>query len=422
METERLPLKELIPYRNNAKKHPQYHVDQIKRSIEQFGNIDPIAIDENNMILEGHGRYLALKALGVLEVPVIRIDHLSAEEKKAYILAHNQLTLNTGFDLPILEEELSEIASLDMTDFGFSTRFWERPILDIHSDEADSFRKEEEERVETSVDEGVIYQLGRHRLMCGDATNPEHVAKLLDGKKIDLYLTDPPYNVSYEGKTAEALTIQNDNLSRLAFEAFLCQAFSAVDNHLKAGGAFYIWYADKERLSVSKALESFGWDIKQTLIWVKDHFVLGRQDYQWQHEPCLYGWKGGAKHYFISDFSLTTLFESSQSLFQLTKGELISLIQDYQEEMPTTILREGKPFQNKEHPTMKPIPLMERLIRNSSRQGELVFDSFLGSGSTLLACENLNRRCYGMELDPKYVSVTLKRYEELTGQKPIRLG
>ena len=145
METERLPLKELIPYRNNAKKHPQYHVDQIKRSIEQFGNIDPIAIDENNMILEGHGRYLALKALGVLEVPVIRIDHLSAEEKKAYILAHNQLTLNTGFDLPILEEELSEIASLDMTDFGFSTRFWERPILDIHSDEADSFRKEEEE-------------------------------------------------------------------------------------------------------------------------------------------------------------------------------------------------------------------------------------------------------------------------------------
>lgn len=421
METERLPLKELIPYRNNAKKHPQYHVDQIKRSIEQFGNIDPIAIDENNMILEGHGRYLALKALGVLEVPVIRINHLSAEEKKAYILAHNQLTLNTGFDLPILEEELSEIASLDMTDFGFSTRFWERPILDIHPDEDDSFMKEDKEMVETSVDEGVIYQLGRHRLMCGDATNPEHVAKLLDWEMIDLYLTDPPYNVAYEGKTKEAMTIQNDNLSSLAFERFLGSTFSVVNAHLKAGGAFYIWYADKERLSVSKALESCGWDIKQTLIWVKDHFVLGRQDYQWQHEPCIYGWKSGAKHYFITDFGLSTIFESTQRLSQLTKDELIALIEDYQEKMPTTILRENKPLQNKDHPTMKPIPLIERLIRNSSRHGDLVFDSFLGSGTTLLACENLNRRCYGMEVDPKYVSVILKRYEEWTGQKPTRL-
>lgn len=422
MEIERLSLKELIPYEKNAKKHPQYHVDQIKRSIEQFGNIDPIAIDENNMILEGHGRYLALKELGMTEVPVIRIKHLSAEEKKAYILAHNQLTLSTGFDLPILEEELSDIASLDMTDFGFSTRFWERPILDSHSDETDFFIKEEEDKVEISVDEGVIYQLGRHRLMCGDATNPEHVAKLLEGQCIDLYVTDPPYNVAYEGKTKEAMTIQNDHLSSPSFEAFLGQAFSAVDAHLKAGGAFYIWYADKERLSVSKALDSCGWDNKQTLIWAKDHFVLGRQDYQWQHEPCIYGWKSGAKHYFISDFSLSTIFESSQSLSQLTKDELIALIQSYQEETPTTILRERKPLQNKEHPTMKPIPLMERLIRNSSRQEELVFDSFLGSGTTLLACENLNRRCYGMELDPKYVSVILKRYEELTGQKPLKLS
>lgn len=258
--------------------------------------------------------------------------------------------------------------------------------------------------------------------MCGDATNPEHVAKLLEGQCIDLYVTDPPYNVAYEGKTKEAMTIQNDHLSSPSFEAFLGQAFSAVDTHLKAGGAFYIWYADKERVSVSKALDSCGWDIKQTLIWVKDHFVLGRQDYQWQHEPCIYGWKNGAKHYFISDFGLSTIFESSQSLSQLTKDELIALILGYQEEMPTTILREGKPLQNKEHPTMKPIPLIERLIRNSSRQGELVFDSFLGSGTTLLACEALNRRCYGMELDPKYVSVILKRYEEWTGQKPLKLS
>lgn len=422
METERLLLEELIPYEKNAKKHPQYHVDQIKRSIEQFGNIDPIAIDENNMILEGHGRYLALKALGVSEVPVIRIYHLSAEEKKAYILAHNQLTLSTGFDLPILEEELSDIASLDMTDFGFSSRFWERPILDVQRDEQYDTLEGVTETADLLAKEGVVYQLGQHRLMCGDATNPDHVAKLLDGERIDLYLTDPPYNVAYEGKTKEAMTIQNDNLSRLAFEAFLGQAFSAVNTHLKAGGAFYIWYSDKERLSVSKALESCGWVIKQTLIWVKEHFVLGRQDYQWQHEPCIYGWKSGAKHYFISDFSLTTILESSQSLFQLTKNELIAIIQDYQEETPTTILREQKPLQNKEHPTMKPIPLMERLIRNSSRQGELVFDSFLGSGTTLLACENLNRRCYGMEIDPKYVSVILKRYEELTGQKPIKLS
>ncbi|HEL0016837.1 TPA: site-specific DNA-methyltransferase [Streptococcus equi subsp. zooepidemicus] len=415
MQIETLLLSDITPYNYNAKKHPQYQIDQIKESIKTFGNNDPIAIDENNVIIEGHGRYLALKALGYNQVPVIRLKHLSDDQKRAYILAHNKITLNTDFDMTLLKQELTSIMAIDMAQFGFSVNLL---AASLKGDGEHDFT-EDPDSVMEKIGIGSLYQLGRHRLMCGDATKPEHLNRLLEGTKADLYLTDPPYNVAYQGKTSEALTIQNDQIASSDFQAFLTDSFQVVDSHLKAGAAFYIWHADSERLSFSNAISAVGWLEKQCLIWSKDSFVLGRQDYQWQHEPCLYGWKPGAKHYFVSDFSLSTVLASS--LEDKSKEELIDLIRAYQEVQPTSILRIKRPQANQDHPTMKPLALIERLVRNSSRQGEVVLDSFAGSGTTLMVCEQLNRINYSMELDPKYVQRILKRFERETGISPKQI-
>lgn len=415
MQIETISLDCIKPYAQNAKKHPQYQIEQIKASILSFGNNDPIAIDENNVIIEGHGRYLALKALGYHEVPVIKLHHLSEDQKRAYILAHNKITLNTDFDLTILKDELTNILDIDMTPFGFSVNLLSQPLTpDEELKETEDSAKED-----LTIQVGDLYQCGNHRVLCGDSTNPDHLRKLVEEQTIDLYVTDPPYNVAYEGKTKDALTIQNDQMEASAFQDFLTDAFQTVDPFLKPGGAFYIWHADSERLNFSQALKRTGWLEKQTLIWAKDTFVLGRQDYQWQHEPCLYGWKPGSGHYFISEFSQSTILENS--LETKSKQELIALIKSYQANQPTSILRVNRPTRNEDHPTMKPIALLERLIRSSSKQGENILDSFAGSGSTLLACERLGRTCYALELDPKYVAVILKRFEEATGIKPIKL-
>lgn len=415
MQIETLLLSDITPYESNAKKHPKYQIDQIKESIKTFGNNDPIAIDENNVIIEGHGRYLALKALGYDQVPVIRLKHLSDDQKRAYLLAHNKITLNTDFDMDLLKQELTTIMDIDMAQFGFSINLLASPLKG--GDET-GVTVETDDTIETIM-LGSLYQLGRHRLMCGDATNPDHFTRLLEGTKADLYLTDPPYNVAYKGKTNESLTIQNDNMESTVFQAFLTDAFQAVDPYLRLGAAFYIWYADSERLSFSNAISATGWLEKQCLIWVKDSFVLGRQDYKWQHEACLYGWKPGAKHYFVNDFSLSTILETS--LEYKSKAELIELIKTYQECQPTSILRVKRPQANQDHPTMKPVALLERLIRSSSRQGEVVLDTFAGSGTTLLACEQLNRINYSMELDPRYVYRILKRFERETGISPKQI-
>lgn len=340
---------------------------------------------------------------------------MSDEQKKAYILAHNQITLNTAFDVTILKEELTHILDIDMASFGFSVNLLSSSLSD---EELSDSEVPTEETVLVQV--GDLYQCGEHHLMCGDSTNPDHLAKLLAGQSIDLYVTDPPYNVAYEGKTKAALTIPNDNLDEQAFQAFLVDTFHNVDRYLKAGGTFYIWHADKERLTFSTAIQQVGWLEKQALIWVKDSFVLGRQDYQWQHEPCLYGWKSGASHYFVSDFSQSTILESQ--LETKSKQELITLIKTYQANQPTSILRVNRPTKNKDHPTMKPIALLERLIRSSSKRGDCVLDTFAGSGSTLLACERLGRKSYSMELEPKYVARILNRFQKETGQVPIKLN
>lgn len=386
MEIVKVGIDTIEEYEKNAKLHPKEQIEQIKKSIEEFGNNDPIAIDENNVIIEGHGRYKALKELGYKEVEVIKLTHLTEEQKKAYILAHNKLTMNTDFDIDLLNDELADIIDIDMSDFGFEM----------------SFDDEEEEVVEDEFDDtppeeptaklGDIYQLGRHRLMCGDSTSVEDVEKLMDGMQADMLLTDPPYNVAYEGKTKDALTIQNDSMDNDSFRQFLRMAFFAADNVMKPGAVFYIWHADSEGYNFRGACFDIGWTVRQCLIWNKNTMVLGRQDYHWKHEPCLYGWKEGAGHLWASDRKQTTIIDFD------------------------------KPQRNGEHPTMKPVGLFDYQILNNTKGGDIVLDLFGGSGTTIMACEQNGRNGYLMELDPRYVDVIIRRWEEFTGETAVKLN
>ena len=391
LTVEYIPYKELKEYKHNAKEHPQEQVDQIAESIAVFGMNDPIAIDEDNTIIEGHGRLLAIKQLAKAgeydeeTVPVIRLTHLTDQQKKAYILAHNKLTMNTGFDIDVLNDELATITEFDMSDFGFA---------DIEVDKPDpkDDNYAEPVPVEPKSKPGQIYQLGRHRLMCGDATDINDVEKLMDGALADILVTDPPYNVDYEGGTSDKLTIQNDKQEDGAFLDFLAEAFYCANTAMKPGAAFYIWHADSEGYNFRSACKHVGWDIRQCLIWNKDSLVMGRQDYQWKHEPCLYGWKDGAAHTWNSDRKQTTVIDFD------------------------------RPKRNDIHPTMKPIGLFDYLIQNSSKKGNLVLDTFGGSGTAIMACEQDGRTCYTMELDPRYVDATIDRWETFTGEKAVLLN
>ena len=393
LKIEMLPIGELHAYENNAKLHPQEQIDQIVRSMEQFGNNDPIAIDENNCIIEGHGRLMALKQMGEEKVPVIRLSHLTDEQKRAYILAHNQLTLNTGFDEEILRSELESILEIDMTDFGFDLEALE--IGDLG--EEDPIVEEDTDfdtmpPAEPIAKPGDLYQLGRHRLLCGDSTSIDDVERLMGGVKADLLITDPPYNVAYEGGTADKLTIQNDDMEDEEFRQFLRDVYTAADTVMKPGAAFYIWHADSEGYNFRGAAHDIGWTVRQCLIWNKNSLVLGRQDYHWKHEPCLYGWKDGAGHNWYGDRKQTTVMDFD------------------------------KPQRNGEHPTMKPVELFAYQMEQSSKKEDAVLDLFGGSGTTMIAAEQLGRSAFLMELDPRYVDVIVNRWENLTGKKAVLLN
>ena len=299
-----------------------------------------------------------------------------------------------------------------MGEFGFT-----EDELDALDDVEEDTPPEVEEVADPITKPGDLYQLGRHRLLCGDSTSLTDIATLTDGAQIDLLLTDPPYNVAYEGQ--DGMTIQNDDLDDGAFLEFLTKANQAADSVLKAGGAFYIWHASSEGFNFRKSIAAVGWLQKQLLIWVKDRFVLGRQDYQNQHEPCLYGWKPGAGHYFSDKRTESTVIEDRPNLEKMDKAELKELCKELLGRQPveTTILREQRPQSNDLHPTMKPVKLFARLILNSTRKGEKVLDLFGGSGTTLVACEQLGRQAYLMELDPRYCDAIVKRFEEWPGQK-----
>lgn len=384
LEIEYIKIGNLKPYEKNARKHQKDDVETIKASIREFGMCDPIGIwGEKNIIVEGHGRLMALKELGYEEVPCIRLDFLSDEQRRAYALAHNKTAEMSDWDFDLLDSELDNILDIDMTEFGF----------DIEEDEPevteDDYEVEIPEEPKSKL--GDIYQLGNHRLMCGDSTVLNDVERLMGGCKADMLLTDPPYNVDYEGKTKDKLKIKNDKMNNVDFRQFLADAFTNADMVMKPGAVFYIWHADSEGYNFRGACFDAGWTVRQCLIWNKNSMVMGRQDYQWKHEPCLYGWKDGAGHLWAAD------------------------------RKQTTVLNFERPIKNELHPTMKPIPLFDYQIKNNTKGGDIILDLFGGSGTTIMACEQNGRCAYTMEYDPKYVDVIIERWEQFTGQKAVLL-
>ena len=408
------PIEWLRPYENNPRNNEQA-VEAVANSIKEFGFKVPIVATIDGEIVNGHTRFKAAKFLKLKTVPVLIADDLTEEQIKAFRLADNKTGELAEWNVELLYGELDELDGLDMTLFGFED-------IDFSLDDFEEDEKETGEEVDIDSEEkpkveyGDIFQLGRHRLMCGDSTSAEDMAQLIDGAVIDLYVTDPPYNVAYQGGTDEAMTIMNDSMDDVSFRQFLRDAFAVANNHLKPGGAFYIWHADSEGLNFRAAVKETGWLLKQSIIWVKNAIVLGRQDYQWKHEPCLYGWKDGASHYFVDNRSLATVIEEDEeNLKEMTKSELISYIKTMQDTSPTTVFYEDKPVRNDIHPTMKPLKLIARCVLNSSKKGDKILDSFNGGGSTLMVCERSERIGYAMELDPVYVERTIKRWEEETG-------
>ena len=408
------PIEWLRPYENNPRNNEQA-VEAVANSINEFGFKVPIVATIDGEIVNGHTRFKAAKFLKLKTVPVLIADDLTEEQIKAFRLADNKTGELAEWNVELLYGELDELDGFDMTLFGFED-------IDFSLDDFEEDEKETGEEVDIDSEEkpkveyGDIFQLGRHRLMCGDSTSAEDMARLIDGAVIDLYVTDPPYNVAYQGGTDEAMTIMNDSMDDVSFRQFLRDAFVVANNHLKPGGAFYIWHADSEGLNFRAAVKETGWLLKQSIIWVKNAIVLGRQDYQWKHEPCLYGWKDGASHYFVDNRSLATVIEEDEeNLKEMTKSELISYIKTMQDTSPTTVFYEDKPVRNDIHPTMKPLKLIARCVLNSSKKGDKILDSFNGGGSTLMVCERSERVCYAMELDPVYVERTIKRWEGETG-------
>ena len=385
MEIIKLNINEVIPYPDNPRKNDNA-VDAVAESIKQCGYCSPIVIDEDNVILAGHTRLKALKKLKWKEVECVRKTGLTEEQKKKYRILDNKTNELAEWDFDLLEEEIDGL-DFDGFDFGFDMSAFEEP-KEIVEDEP----PEVDEENEPITQLGDIWQLGRHRLMCGDSTDVSAVAALMNGEEADLLLTDPPYNVAYEGKTKDALTIENDKMESDKFREFLTSAFTAAVSVLKEGGAFYIWFASREHCNFETALNESGLEVRQELIWKKNTMVLGRQDYQWKHEPCLYGWKDGASHNWYSD------------------------------RCQTTVLEFNKPARNGEHPTMKPVELFAYQIKNSTKKGETVLDLFGGSGTTIIACEQTGRTGYCMELDPKYCDVIIKRYENLTGDTAVKIN
>ena len=408
-------LDDLIPYANNPRQNDNA-VQGVAESIRQFGFKNPIIIDKDNVIVAGHTRYKASRLLGLKTVPTIIADDLTEVQVRAFRIADNRTAEAATWDEILLAEELNAVKDdFDMDALGFGDLLREM--------DPDTFEDEYEEELpeEPNSQYGEVYQLGRHRLMCGDSTKAEDYAALMDGAQADLIVTDPPYNVDYEGQ--DGAKIQNDHMSNAGFVKFLTDAFTAMKAALRPGGAFYVWHADSTRYEFLQGLDHAGLQTRQILVWVKSSITLGRQDYQWKHEPAIYGWKDGAAHHFTMDRSLPTVIEDAPNVAKMTKDEMKDYIKDLRARLDegSTVLRVDKPSSSDLHPTMKPVRLIAQLIKNSSKRGESVLDIFDGSGTTLIAAEQLDRSCYMMELDPRYVDVIITRWEKMTGQTAVKL-
>ncbi|MFP1694665.1 site-specific DNA-methyltransferase [Gardnerella swidsinskii] len=375
---------ELIPYVRNARTHSEAQVAQIAASIREFGFLSPILVAEDNTILAGHGRLAAALKLGLKKVPCVKENHLTETQKRAYIIADNKLSLNAGWDNELLAVELSELegADFNLDLLGFDEAELSS-IFDADKDVIDDDFDVEKELEEPCFSKtGDMWMLGKHRIICGDATKLETYKTLLENTKVNLVVTDPPYNVNYEGAAGK---IKNDNMENDKFYQFLFNSFVNMEQAMADDASIYVFHADTEGLNFRKAFQDAGFYLSGCCIWKKPSLVLGRSPYQWQHEPCLYGWKKKGKHKWYAGRKETSVWE-----FEKSK-------------------------KNADHPTMKPIALLAYPIKNSSMTNSLVLDPFAGSGSTLIACEQTGRVCYAIELDEKYCDVIVKRYIEQVG-------
>ena len=380
-------INKLIPYINNARTHSPEQIKKLRSSLHEFGFINPVIIDRDYNVIAGHGRIAAAKEENLKEIPCVFADHLSEAQKKAYIIADNRMAMDAGWDEELLRVEIESLQAEDF-DIGL-TGFDEKEIADLFGSGDETSVKDDDYDLTAALEKasfvqrGDIWTVGRHRLMCGDATSSEDVSALMGETKANLILTDPPYGVSF--KSSSGLTIQNDSMKNEEFYNFLLSAFKCMADHLEKGGSAYVFHADTEGLNFRKAFIDAGFHLAGCCIWVKDSLVLGRSDYQWQHEPVLYGFMQNGKHKWYSDRKQTTIWNFD------------------------------KPKRNANHPTSKPLDLLSYPIGNSTQENAVVIDTFGGSGSTMMACEQMNRICCMMELDEKYASVILRRYVEDTG-------
>lgn len=382
-ELQLVPIEKLVPYANNARTHSPEQIKKLRSSLREFGFINPVIIDRDYGVIAGHGRILAAQEEGLEKVPCVFADHLTEAQKKAYIIADNRMAMDAGWDEEMLRVEIEALQAADFD--PLLTGFDEKELADLFESEEDKVKDDDFDlsaalEKAAFVERGDVWIVGRHRLMCGDATSSEDVARLMDGKKANLIVTDPPYGVSF--KSSSGLTIQNDSIKNEEFYSFLLSAFKNMADNLEKGGAAYVFHADTEGLNFRRAFIDAGFHLAGCCIWVKDSLVLGRSDYQWQHEPILYGFLQNGKHPWYSDRKQTTIWNFA------------------------------KPKRNANHPTSKPLDLLSYPIGNSSQPNAIVVDTFGGSGSTMMACEQANRICFMMELDEKYASVILRRAVE----------
>ncbi|WMJ90679.1 site-specific DNA-methyltransferase [Anaerocolumna sp. MB42-C2] len=388
---QQVEISKLVPYANNSRTHSKEQIKKLQSSLREFGFVNPILIDRKYNIIAGHGRVLAAKEDGLDTVPCVFVDHLTEAQKKAYIIADNRLAEDAGWDKDLLSVELESLKELefDIDLLGFDAAELNTILNTAEDVQEDNFDVEEELKKPLFSKQGDLWILGRHRLLCGDSTKSETYDKLMDGKKANLIVTDPPYNVKYEGTAGK---IQNDNLSTDAFFQFLFDSFTNMEKVLAADGSIYVFHADTEGLNLRKAFADSGFYLSGTCIWKKQSLVLGRSPYQWQHEPILFGWKKTGKHQWYSDRKQTTIWEFD------------------------------RPSKNADHPTMKPVSLIAYPIGNSSLTNSIVLDPFGGSGSTLIACEQTDRICCTAELDEKFCDVIVKRYiEQISGDEGVFL-
>lgn len=442
VQSQEMPLKDITPNKGQipgVPKNPRVIRDQkfrlLKKSIEEdpemlgLREILLFPYQGKNIIIGGNMRYQALKDLGYTTaiVKILPAD-FTPEKLRAIVIKDNSGFGEWDWDALADEWEAAQLIDwgLDVPDLG--------NVKADEEAEEDDYNPSDDLEKPAKSREGDIYALGHHRLICGDSTDPQIIDILCGSTVVDLYLTDPPYNVDYASKN-KALNaaekgnriqkeIANDRMADGQFREFLNKALNAADRHLKPGGVFYIWHAGTEGFNFISAVRDTGWEFKQVLIWNKNNMVLGRQDYQWKHEPCLYGWKPGAGHYFIDSRSQLTVYQNEAGEFdpdKMTKAELVDLVKKIGQ-LPTDLIDEDKPLRSAVHPTMKPLKLMGRCVKNSTRPGEVVLDSFGGSGSTLMACEQLGRVCFTVELDPHYVDVIIKRWEEYTQEEAQYIG